>query len=77
MERNIIKKTLVGNLDFDLPIELEETILNEEESYYIVLIDGVEWFTSHSKMHAIILYELLKDHVTDFMHYESKHKIKS
>lgn len=71
MERNIIKKGLVANVGFDLPIELEETIINEEDSYYIVLIDNVEWFTSHSKMHAIILYELLKDHVTDFMHYQS------
>ena len=77
MERNIIKRGLVANVGLNLPIELEETILNEEESYYIVLIDGVEWFTSHSKMHAIILYELLKDHVTEFMHYENKHKIKS
>lgn len=71
MERNIIKKGLVANVGFDLPIELEETIINEEDSYHIVLIDNVEWFTSHSKMHAIILYELLKDHVTDFMHYQS------
>lgn len=70
MERKIIKNGLVASVGFDLPIELEESILNEE-SYYIVLIDGVEWFTSNSKMHAIILYELLKDHVSEFMHYES------
>ncbi len=71
MERKIIKSGLVASVGFDLPIELEETKESEDDCYYIVLIDSVEWFVTHSLMHGIILYELLKDHVHEYMHYES------
>lgn len=48
------KKTEEGHADADL---------------YEVTIDGVLWLTTESATHGVILYTLLRDNVTDFMHY--------
>ena len=52
-------------------IEIRATLDDfEGEEFYNVEVDGVEWFTTESKMHCIVLYEMMKDHITEYMHYE-------
>lgn len=56
-------------------IPLELYALKEEAApegvIYSAYIDGVQWYDTTSSMHGMILYKLLKDHVTEFMHYET------
>lgn len=44
--------------------------LMQEKDTYIIAIDGVEWLQTQNEMHAAVLFELLKDHVTQYVHYE-------
>lgn len=63
-----------GNPDgLALPINLYARKSKEdpEAIYYDLTIDGVSWFITESQMHAIILYDMLKKHVMEYMHYES------
>lgn len=52
-------------------IEIRATLDDfEGDKFYNVEVDGVEWFTTKSKMHCVVLYEMMKDHITEYMHYE-------
>lgn len=55
--------------------EKKETIpvhLNIENDTFIVDIDGVEWVRTDNNVHATILYNMIADHITEYMHYEKK-----
>ena len=43
---------------------------DQEGKYYTISIDGVEWVTVESQMHAVVLFNMMKDHITEYMHYE-------
>lgn len=43
---------------------------DEEGVFYTIEIDGVEWLASVNRTHAVLLFEMMKDHITDYMHYE-------
>lgn len=43
---------------------------DQEGEYYTISIDGVEWVTTENQMHAVVLFEMMKDHITEYMHYE-------
>lgn len=43
---------------------------DREGEYYTISIDGVEWVTVESQMHAVVLFEMMKDHITQYMHYQ-------
>lgn len=38
---------------------------------YAAFIDGVLWYAVENVTHAMILYKLLKEHVTEYMKYET------
>ena len=33
-------------------------------------VDGVEWLEVENPMHAAVLFNMMVDHITDYMHYE-------
>lgn len=43
---------------------------DEEGIFYTIEIDGVEWIEIDNRTHAIVMFEMMKDHITDYMHYE-------
>jgi hypothetical protein len=53
-----------------IPIALWRWIWDDQSSSYFVTVEGVEWFTAPALHHAVILFEIMKDHLTDYMHYE-------
>lgn len=57
-----------------IPLTLWKTSLNVTDEpiqdSYILEVDGVEWFKTSSMMHAAVLFELMHDHLTEYMHYE-------
>lgn len=42
---------------------------DEEGVFYTIEIDGVEWLASVNRTHAVLLFEMMKDHINDYMHY--------
>lgn len=42
---------------------------DEEGVFYTIEIDGVEWLASVNRTHAVLLFEMMKDHIADYMHY--------
>lgn len=38
--------------------------------YYLIEIDGVKWVDTRNQTHAIVLYKMMKDHITEYMHYK-------
>lgn len=56
-----------------IPLELyaEKDADASEGIIYAAYIDGVYWYDVENKTHAMILYKLLKEHVTEYMHYEN------
>lgn len=42
---------------------------DEEGIFYTIEIDGVEWIEIDNRTHAIVMFEMMKDHITDYMNY--------
>lgn len=63
----MIREGKVEGAGFDLPITLEK-----RGEVYSVKIDGVTWVETESGHHAVIMYELLRKHVTEYMTYIKK-----
>lgn len=68
----ILKQDILkGTKDITIKLEkITEDLLEDEEPYYMVSIDGVIWFDTELMVHATVIYELLKDHITEYYHYE-------
>lgn len=51
---------------------IEIVLYQDEDGCYYITIDGVEWCDTDSMHHAVILFELLRDHVTEKMTYKKR-----
>jgi len=62
-------------LDVDQDGEFVETkipiTLNKDGENHIISIDGVTWAETTNKTHAAVLFELMKDNITDYMNYKT------
>lgn len=52
----------------EIPIRL----LEDPEGEFLITIDNVEWASVAAYHHAVILFEILADHITEYMHYEKR-----
>ncbi len=57
----------------EIPIRIIEK-KTDEGILYSVEIDGVEWFCIQNRVHVAVLFNLMKDHITEYMHYEMTKK---
>lgn len=68
----LVKKDKMKVEGGTLPIELWEYELDsgdpDSHGYYI-LVDGVEWCDCNAPHHALILFELIKEHANEKMRY--------
>ncbi len=53
----------------EMPIILNA---NEDDTFFTVVIDGVEWLHTKNRMHAIVLFEMMLEHITEYVQYETK-----
>ena len=51
-----------------LPITLT-SIEDDEGTFFNIDIDGVDWCQTNAQHHAVILFEMLKEHIDEYMHY--------
>lgn len=40
-----------------------------DEDVYVIDIDGIEWLETETRMHAVVLFEMMKDNITKYMNY--------
>lgn len=41
----------------------------EEDGEHIIAIDGVEWVRTDNRVHAAVLFNMIADHITEYMTY--------
>jgi len=55
--------------------ELIETtipiLLNRYGENFVISIDGVEWIKTTNQTHAVVLFEMMKDNITEYMNYKA------
>ena len=51
--------------------EIDIVLYQDKDDTYFIEIDGVEWCDTDALHHAVILFELLQEHVTEKMQYVS------
>lgn len=65
----IVKKAMLQVCGGEIPICLCSEA-DEEGIIYFIEVDGVEWLTTEAPLHANVLFNLMKDHITDYMNYK-------
>lgn len=64
-----LRKECIDVKGGQLPVRLlSESV--EDGEMYSVEIDGVGWFVSANPMHAAVLFHMMVDHITEYMHYK-------
>lgn len=69
MRMEIIREEKFAIPGGEIPISLTRE-KDEEGEFFSIEIDGVLWLQTESRMHAVVLFEIMKDHLTEYMHYE-------
>jgi hypothetical protein len=50
-----------------IPISVDEL-----DGVNIISVDGVEWVKTENKVHAAVLFNMIADHLTEYMQYKKK-----
>ena len=59
------EKIIINEKGDTIPITV-----SENNGVFGIDIDGVEWCSTNNQVHATVLFNLMKDHITEYMHYE-------
>ncbi len=54
--------------------ELGDTIkieVKEIDGLHTIFVDGVKWVEMDNMMHAAVIYNMLADHITEYMNFET------
>lgn len=62
----MIKKINITS-DFSIPIEVKEV-----EGLHVISIDGTVWVKTDNQVHAAVLFNMMADHITEYMTYQPK-----
>jgi hypothetical protein len=57
-------REIVIDKDFIIPIEV-----HEEDGEHIISVDNVEWLRTDNKVHAAVLFNMMVDHLPEYMNY--------
>lgn len=63
------KDIVINDKGNTIPAEVWEES-DEEGTVFVVAIDGVEWVITENRVHATVLFNMICDHITEYMHYE-------
>ncbi len=64
---------LLSQIEIDIeggkiPVSLYQ---DKTGSVYVVDVDGVEWVRTANRTHGIVLYEMISEHITEYVNYKS------
>lgn len=54
----------------EIPITLNRDS-DDDGNFFYIEIDGVEWLVTENETHAVVLFEMMKDHITEYMNYKT------
>jgi len=57
-------REIVIDKGFVIPIEV-----HEEDGKHIISVDNVEWLRTDNKVHAAVLFNMMADHLPEYMNY--------
>lgn len=66
-----LKDLIKINEGFEIPIALLAD-KDQNGDFYYVRVDGVPWLYAYNRVHAVVLFEMMKEHLTEYVHYEQK-----
>ena len=46
--------------------------VDEVDGEHIIWIDGVEWVRTTNYVHAAVLFNMIADHITEYVNYQPK-----
>lgn len=61
MKRNIV----IDEAGHTIPIEVVES-----EGMHFIYVDGVLWVPTDNQTHAAVLFNMMADHLTEYMNYQ-------
>lgn len=50
----------------EIPITLYKDVQE-----FVIDVDGVEWVALYDYTHAVVIFQMMVDHLTDYMNYEA------
>ena len=62
-----MKKKIEIEPGLTIPIEV-----HEEEGVHIITVDDIEWVKTDNYLHATVLFNMLADHITEYMSYSKR-----
>lgn len=65
--RSIVREDTLNGID--LPITLTEET-DADGAFYSIEIDGIEWLITENRAHAAVLFQIMQEHITEYMHYK-------
>lgn len=65
---NELRKASIKITGGEIPIVLYD-IEDDEGIFYTIEIDDVEWLATTNQTHAVVMFEMMKDHITEYMNY--------
>lgn len=63
MERE--EQIVIDEAGNTIPIKVEEI-----DGIHVISVDGIDWAVAENMVHATILFEMMKDHLTEYMTYK-------
>ena len=68
-EEEIVRAEEIEAEGGTVPINLWKRQEEDGSEVWGVDVDGGEWFEIDNEMHAIVLFQLMAKHITDYVHY--------
>jgi hypothetical protein len=57
-------REIVIDKGFVIPIEV-----HEEDGKHVISVDNVEWLRTDNKVHAAVLFNMMAEHLPEYMNY--------
>jgi hypothetical protein len=61
----VVNDVVINDKGDTIPVSVDE-----ENGTHVIKIDGVEWVRTDNYMHATVLFNMISEHITEYVHYE-------
>ena len=66
-----VRREYVKNSEVTIPLTLNQD-KDKDGVFYSIAVDDVERICTENKIHAVVLFEMMKDHIMEYMHFEKR-----
>lgn len=61
----VVNDVVINDKGDTIPVSVDE-----ENGTHVIRIDGVEWVRTDNYMHATVLFNMISEHITEYVHYK-------